>query len=131
MCEVVYSIRCGVVHAAQIDVTMTAKADYAWLWGFQTAVESIFIAQAKDDIAKYMDYNIKLFQEKVDAGEVGSCNLPFHEPICRSSCAPDWCRLEVLTVLIQALGKGWRNSIADIHDMPWCAGAVTEWNFHR
>ena len=55
----------------QIDVTLTAKADYAWLWGLQTAVESIFISQAKDDITAYLQCNIDLFRELVAAGKVG------------------------------------------------------------
>ncbi|BDA44003.1 hypothetical protein COCOBI_05-1870 [Coccomyxa sp. Obi] len=48
-----------------IDVTVTAKADYAWLWGIQTAVESIFIAQAKDDIGAYLQSNIRTCQDLV------------------------------------------------------------------
>lgn len=54
----------------QIDVTVTAKADYAWLWGIQTAVESIFISQAKDDIGAYLQSNIRTCQELVAAGKV-------------------------------------------------------------
>ncbi|CAL8469994.1 g9536 [Coccomyxa elongata] len=57
-----------------IDVTVTAKADYAWLWGIQTAVESIFISQAKDDIGAYLQSNIRTCQELVLAGKVPSQN---------------------------------------------------------
>lgn len=65
------SISC--VRLGQIDVTVTAKADsYAWLWGIQTAVESIFISQAKDDIGAYMQANIRTAQELVAAGKASS-----------------------------------------------------------
>ena len=42
---------------------MTAKADQPWLWGVQSAVEAIFIAQAKDDILAYLEYCQRLFKE--------------------------------------------------------------------
>ncbi|KAK9915782.1 hypothetical protein WJX75_004084 [Coccomyxa subellipsoidea] len=57
-----------------IDVTMTAMADYAWMWGVQTAVEAIFISQAKDDIAAYLQSNIDFFRDLVAAGKVPSQN---------------------------------------------------------
>ena len=47
----------------QVDVTVTAKADQPWLWGVQSAVEAIFITQAKDDILSYLEYNVRLFKE--------------------------------------------------------------------
>ena len=42
---------------------MTAKADQPWLWGVQSAVEAIFITQAKDDILSYLEYSVRLFKE--------------------------------------------------------------------
>jgi hypothetical protein len=42
---------------------VTAKADQPWLWGVQSAVEAIFIAQAKDDILAYLEYCQRLFKE--------------------------------------------------------------------
>ena len=47
----------------QVDVTVTAKADQPWLWGLQSAVEAIFIAQAKDDILAFLEYCLRLFKE--------------------------------------------------------------------
>ena len=47
----------------QVDVTVTAKADQPWLWGVQSAVEAIFITQAKDDILSFLEYNVRLFEE--------------------------------------------------------------------
>ena len=47
----------------QVDVTVTAKADQPWLWGVQSAVEAIFITQAKDDILSYLEYSARLFKE--------------------------------------------------------------------
>ena len=47
----------------QVDVTVTAKADQPWLWGVQSAVEAIFITQAKDDILSFIEYNVRLFKE--------------------------------------------------------------------
>ena len=47
----------------QVDVTVTAKADQPWLWGVQSAVEAIFITQAKDDILSYLEYSVRLFKE--------------------------------------------------------------------
>ncbi|CAL5218821.1 g551 [Coccomyxa viridis] len=46
-----------------VDVTVTAKADQPWLWGLQSAVEAIFIAQAKDDILAFLEYCLRLFKE--------------------------------------------------------------------
>ena len=42
---------------------MIAKADQPWLWGVQSAVEAIFITQAKDDILSYLEYSMRLFKE--------------------------------------------------------------------
>lgn len=42
---------------------MTAKADQPWLWGVQSAVEAVFIAQTKDDILAYLEYCQRLFKE--------------------------------------------------------------------
>ena len=53
-----------------MDISLTAKADYKWLWGIQSAVEAVFVSQAKDDIAAYLQFNIKTFQELVAAGRV-------------------------------------------------------------
>ena len=47
----------------QVDVTITAKADQPWLWGLQSAVEAVFIAQAKDDILAFLEYSLRLFKE--------------------------------------------------------------------
>ena len=47
----------------QVDVIVTAKTDQPWLWGVQSAVEAIFITQAKDDILSYLEYNVRLFKE--------------------------------------------------------------------
>ena len=70
--------------AVQIDVTMTAKADYAWMWGVQTAVEAIFISQAKDDIAAYLQSNIDFFRDLVAAGKV--CLLAQKCPCMQTLC---------------------------------------------
>lgn len=70
-----------------MDVTLTAKADYKWLWGIQSAVEAVFISQAKDDIAAYLDFNIKTFQELVAAGKVRPAAGCFWCPYeCRGAC---------------------------------------------
>lgn len=61
----------------QIDVTLTAKADYAWMWGLQTAVESIFISQAKDDIAQYLQHNMRIFRDMLAAGTVSLSRMVF------------------------------------------------------
>lgn len=53
-----------------MDITLTAEADYKWLWGIQSAVEAVFVSQAKEDIAAYLEYNIKTFRELVAAGKV-------------------------------------------------------------
>ena len=42
---------------------MTAKADQPWLWGLQSAVEAVFIAQAKEDILAFLEYSLRLFKE--------------------------------------------------------------------
>lgn len=58
-------------------MTITAKADQPWLWGLQSAVESIFISQSKDDISHYLEYNRKIFHGMQKAGKVcfwQSCN---------------------------------------------------------
>ncbi|BDA44004.1 hypothetical protein COCOBI_05-1880 [Coccomyxa sp. Obi] len=58
----------------RMDITLTVKADYKWLWGIQSAVEAVFVSQAKDDIAAYLEFNIKTFRELVAAGKVPSQN---------------------------------------------------------
>ena len=47
----------------QVDVTIAAKADQPWLGGVQSAVEAIFITQAKDDILAFLEYSLRLFKE--------------------------------------------------------------------
>ncbi len=54
----------------QADVTITAKADQPWLWGLQSAVETVFISQVKEDIATYLEYTRKILLDMYKAGHV-------------------------------------------------------------
>ena len=69
---------------AQIDVAITAKADIAWMWGFQGAVEGLFISQAKDDIAAFFDFIKRIFADLTAAGKAGHLITPFSctVPLC-------------------------------------------------
>jgi hypothetical protein len=77
------------LHArAQIDVAITAKADIAWMWGFQSAVEGIFVAQAKDDIAAFLHFLQAIFADLSAAGKARSaCQTTCFSLLARSPAA--------------------------------------------
>ncbi len=60
----------------QLDVTITAKADHPWLWGMQSAVESIFIAQVREDITTYLEYTRQKLNDAYKAGKVRPPSFP-------------------------------------------------------
>lgn len=96
-------------NALQVDVTVTAKADQPWLWGVKSAVEAVFITQAKDDILSFLEYNLRLFKELHRTLQVTFSAL---RPPCLKIEYNEACALRVMYALLApSMRQGLHSSV--------------------